>query len=408
MAERRYDLDWLRIIAFGLLILYHIGMVYVEHWGYHYKSSYQSSWLANIMLMVNPWRMALLWMISGIASAYLLRKTGWWRFFLSRSHRLLLPLLFGVWVIVPPQLFVEMSANGDFSGSYLSFYMEFLNLNSAAFAGYTSGIWPHVDVNHLWYLRELWLFTVLMMLLLPILLWIRNRQWLAKVATTGRGVGLLLVIPALLTAIEVLAFPDVGSEGRRMAMGFAFLILGFLIALEEGYFALCARLRHIAAGGALASYATYLTVYHWVWIPSGGELDSVWGLRVVALDHLDRWLWLCAGFGYAYQYLNRPHQWLPYLSAGVFPYYIIHQTLIVVGAFVLGKLAIGPIAEPLAVIVITILGSIFFYELGRRAGRFAPLFGLKWESSQRARISTQVTRGAGVAAVMIIAAAVIW
>ncbi len=26
---RRHDLDWLRIIAFGLLVLYHVGMFYV-------------------------------------------------------------------------------------------------------------------------------------------------------------------------------------------------------------------------------------------------------------------------------------------------------------------------------------------------------------------------------------------
>ena len=37
---RRYDLDWLRIAAFGLLIGYHVGMLYVP-WAFHVKSEYR-------------------------------------------------------------------------------------------------------------------------------------------------------------------------------------------------------------------------------------------------------------------------------------------------------------------------------------------------------------------------------
>ena len=63
MPERRYDLDWLRVLVFGLLIFYHIGMLYVANWGFHFKSAYQSETLANFMLIVEPWRMASLWII---------------------------------------------------------------------------------------------------------------------------------------------------------------------------------------------------------------------------------------------------------------------------------------------------------------------------------------------------------
>ena len=112
MPERRYDLDWLRILVFGLLIFYHIGMLYVANWGFHFKSVYQSETLANFMLIVEPWRMASLWVISGIAIRFILVKVSLLRYTFVRSLRLLLPLLFGVLVIVPPQLYVEMTANG--------------------------------------------------------------------------------------------------------------------------------------------------------------------------------------------------------------------------------------------------------------------------------------------------------
>src|SRR3546814_3567935 len=38
LSPRRHDLDWLRIIAFGLLILYHMGMFFVT-WDWHVKRS---------------------------------------------------------------------------------------------------------------------------------------------------------------------------------------------------------------------------------------------------------------------------------------------------------------------------------------------------------------------------------
>jgi hypothetical protein len=41
---RRIDLDWVRISAFGLLILYHVGMLYVS-WPFHIKSEHRiTSW----------------------------------------------------------------------------------------------------------------------------------------------------------------------------------------------------------------------------------------------------------------------------------------------------------------------------------------------------------------------------
>ena len=64
---RRYDIDWLRSLAFILLIFYHIGQFYVADWGWHVKSDYLSEVLKNIMLLVNQWRMPLIFLISGVA-----------------------------------------------------------------------------------------------------------------------------------------------------------------------------------------------------------------------------------------------------------------------------------------------------------------------------------------------------
>lgn len=378
-APRRYDLDWLRVLAFGLLILYHIGMLYVERWGFHYKSAYLSPHLENLMLLVNPWRMALLWMVSGVASAYLLRKLSWGKFAASRTVRLLLPLAFGVWVIVPPQLFVEMSGNGDFSGSYLEFYRAFLTRGTTVFDGYDSGIWPHVDVNHLWYLRELWQFTLLLLVLYPLMSWLQAQSALGRLFVPGRSWTVLLVVPLLMMLLELFGFPQLGSEGdaRRIALGLVFFLLGYLLVFQDRVWPALRSARGLALSLALITYVLYLIGYHQIWL--GGEpVTPAVGLAMTALDHFNRWFWLCAVFGFANQYLGRSSDVLTYLSAGVYTFYLVHQTLILLAAFYLKPLALGPVIEPLVIIVLTFGGCMVIYEVVRRIRWVRPLFGLKW------------------------------
>src|SRR5665213_3068223 len=106
--ERRVDLDWVRIAAFGLLILYHVGMLYVS-WGFHIKSIHRITALEPLMLVLNPWRLALLFLVSGAATRFMLGKLEAGQLLRSRSLRLLPPLLFGMLVVVPPQSYVPVS-----------------------------------------------------------------------------------------------------------------------------------------------------------------------------------------------------------------------------------------------------------------------------------------------------------
>ena len=109
--QRRYDLDWVRIAAFFLLVLYHIGMYYVS-WDWHVKSPNASTTLEPFMGLTAPWRLSLLYFISGVATAFLYRNAlvtpSGAGFAGQRSWRLLLPLIFGMLVIVVPQAYYEV------------------------------------------------------------------------------------------------------------------------------------------------------------------------------------------------------------------------------------------------------------------------------------------------------------
>src|SRR3979411_3206504 len=106
-SERRVDLDWVRIGAFGLLIFYHVGMLYVS-WGFHIKSAHRVTALEPLMLVLNPWRLSLLFLVSGVASRFMLRKYAVLPLLRSRTARLLIPLVFGMFVIVPPQAYLQI------------------------------------------------------------------------------------------------------------------------------------------------------------------------------------------------------------------------------------------------------------------------------------------------------------
>jgi len=371
---RRTDLDWLRILAFGLLIFYHIGMLYVANWGYHVKSSYSSEALQSLMLLVNPWRMPVLWLVSGIAIRFVMTKVSVWRYVGLRSVRLLLPLFFAILVIVPPQLYYEMTFNGDLSVSYLEFYRAFFDLNHPMFEGYQAGVWPHMDVNHLWYLRELWLFSMYLLLLMPLL----NSDWMkSSMDWLSRQNGIFIVL-LVLAPIWVL---ELAIEDNREQIGFAFLVFGYLLGWHEGLWRRLKLAWRPMLLFALASYVVLVFVYNQFYVHQP-EPRETWLMVCAGLIYgCCRVVWLIAILGLSASFLNRPSKRLAYFNEAVYPYYILHQTIIIVAFSQLAKFELGPVLEPLMVIVLTIAGCALGFELVRRVNVLRPLFGLKAKST---------------------------
>ena len=121
-SERRIDLDWVRISAFGLLIFYHVGMLYVS-WGFHIKSAHRIA-LEPLMLVLNPWRLGLLFLVSGVATCFMLRKYSLLPLLRSRSARLLIPLVFGMLVVAPPQAYEQVVEALGYPAGFVDFYLR--------------------------------------------------------------------------------------------------------------------------------------------------------------------------------------------------------------------------------------------------------------------------------------------
>jgi glucan biosynthesis protein C len=383
---RRHDIDALRVIAFGLLILYHVGMFYVAEWEWHLKSVHLAEWLQAPMVFLNRWRMPLLFLLSGIAVGLFDPRRAPLKFFAERSLRLLLPLAFGIVAVVSVQAYCQGVANGKVEpgfGAFLWRYWQFRPWPQDAFDGWEYGFtW-----NHLWYLPYLWAYTTVLLLALPLLhsrAGERLRAWFGGLRGAAR-----VIVPALpLVAAFLLLAPHFEETHALIddwfnhAYYFTVFLYGYWIARDADWWATLAAARKPIALLALGLAAVYLPLVFSL------EDDSPAGSILLArvLRNLYCWSALLALLAWGRALLNRPFRWLPYATEAVFPWYVLHQTLIVLFAYWLAPLQLGPVAEPMLLILATFGGCLVLHELLiRRIGFLRPLFGLKRANRLSAR-----------------------
>lgn len=385
LGERRYDLDWVRIGAFMLLIFYHVGMYYVT-WDWHVKSPHASHTIEPLMLLTNPWRLQLLFLISGVATGYLLDRQGMRGFLGQRSVRLLVPLLFGMAVIVPPQSYLQVVEKLGYAGSYV----DFLRLYVTGYHGFCQGsdclILP--TWNHLWFVAYLWVYTVVLyvgMRLLPEApAVLRN---FAERRLVGVGV---LVWPAafLVLARFVLAarFPAnhalLGDWYNHAQYGAIFL-LGFCLAGTASPWVTLERARWGALGIAVLGWA-YLCALLGAY-GSVARVPSAISMSWQVVYGVEQWSAIVAVLGFARRHLVHDSAARRYLTTAIFPVYILHQTIIVVCAHALQPSNLNPAVEGPLLVLVTAAVSFLGYDLIRRIRWLRPLFGLAVESESKVR-----------------------
>lgn len=384
-SQRRYDLDWLRTLAFGLLILYHIGMYYVADWGWHVKSDITSVGLQNLMILTNPWRMSLLFFISAMALALAQQHTTKLTLLGLRSNRLLIPLLCGMFIVVVPQVYYEALSQQLIEPGYLSFWWQYINPNTELLRDHHSPI-GLLTWNHLWFLPYLWCYSVLVLIIAPLL------NTLAKYLQPLPGsMALLVVMASLICAWFTLrqAYPSTHAlvdDWYNHAKYFSVFIAGYLFALQGNWWQKVILCRRWFLLAALICYSLIIADRNGLFdsVPASfGE--SVSGrLLVGAVLALNHWGWILALIGYAGRYLNqrtntvdKDGKLLHYANNAILPWYMLHQTLIVVFAVWLKPLALPVGVEAVLLVLLTCLGCWAGYEVVKRFWFSRWLFGLK-------------------------------
>ena len=366
---RRYDLDWLRVIVFGLLILYHVGMFFVP-WGWHIKNDVIYNELRLPMAFVNQWRLPILFVISGMGTRFALSFRSQKQFVRERFFRLGIPLAFGMLFIIAPQVYIERLADGNIAPGYFGFYPS----------QYFDGIYPEGNFSwhHLWFLPYLLVYSVI---LSPLFIYLRNNPeckfltWFKRQMRNGWGL-LLMIIPLYLA--ESLLEPFFPVKHNLVDDWFTFfnyLILFFygylLISVKEEFWLFLDRIRKYTLPIAIITF--FAQVQFWL-----GE-DSTLIHFIEALVKVANMIaWILVLFSYGSKYLNKKSNLLAYCNQAVYPFYILHQTITVMLAFYLMKVDYGFFIEFGLLSIGTFLGSWIIYELVIRPFRLTRiLFGVK-------------------------------
>jgi len=395
---RRYDLDWIRVGAFFLLILYHVGMLYVS-WDFHVKSPRIVEALQPLMMLTGPWRLTLLFLVSGAATRFMVdgfaARGGHAgrRLAASRVLRLLPPLAFGMLVIVPPQSYYEilqaLTGLGVSDPAHSPHLQDFWVRYATASGNWCdqTGCLITPTWNHLWFVAYLLPYGLIVALLVGLAGGALGplQQGLER-ALSGWG---LLIWPIVWLAILRFTLAPLfeithalTDDWYNHALSFSAYLFGFLIARSETLKAGFIRLRRPALILAVLGWAGW-ALYAWVWRADDAMPPEALRMAMRVVYAVDQWAWIAAILGYGARYLNRGGPVLRYLSVGVFPFYIVHQTVIIVAAWRLMPLDLPLAVEAGLVIAATFAACFLAYEVARRLGWFGLLLGVRPQAAKR-------------------------
>jgi glucans biosynthesis protein C len=369
-SQRRYDVDWLRVLAFTGVFFYHSARFFNSS-DWHIKNAETSVGLNVIATLFELWGLQFIFLISGASILFALRPGRALQFLRDRGLRLLVPLALGMLVLAPPQIYLERLTHGDFQGSFFQFLPRYFASDFA---------WTGV---HLWYLEYLFLFTLLLM---PLVLWLerpsgqRVMEWLSRFSRQPGAIFLwVLPLALLLSLVDPFGLmrPAPAEAILRLIIFPFFVVCGFVIFQDRSIQQAIVRQRRAALTLALVASATMPVVAtglnEWGW-----RLDLPRLALIMTLAGLLAWAYILTLLGFGMRYLTANHPLLAYANEAVLPVYILHQPVILlIGYFVV------PLALPIAVKYLIIAPLAFgltlgLYEYGiRRWNVVRRVFGLK-------------------------------
>ena len=375
-TSRRYELDWLRVLAILVVFLYHSTRFFnLGDW--HVKNINTYVWLEMWNVFATRWMMPLFFIISGASLFYAIGKSSTWRrFYVDKFLRLMIPVLIASVTHSALQVYLDRLTHGQFSGSFFSFIPEYFN-----------GVYMAIGMPgnfafhgmHLWYLLFLFLYSLICYRLF---IWLKGsgREVLNRITTIVAIPGLMYLwfsIPLLIMkAIIPQAVLNAGSGGWGFLYYLWFLISGFMIVSSDRLQQHIKNQRWISLllGVALSTLYLYQLFNPSRVVFPGWINDWIYTL----LSFLSAWVWLFAILGFGMRFLSFDRPFLRYANEGVLPFFILHQTVLLGMGYFIMDWDIHDALKWVLVFTISFVVIIALYMLlVRKVDLFRFLFGMK-------------------------------
>jgi peptidoglycan/LPS O-acetylase OafA/YrhL len=373
--ERRYDLDWLRVFAVLLLIYFHTAAIFYQGslGEFYITNDIPSRQMQLFVSFVHQWHMPLFFLLSGAASWFALSFRTGSQYVKERFKRLLIPFLFGTLVIVPPQVYYRLSSNPNYQDSYLQFYPQFFN-----------GIRPkgNFEWAHLWFVIYLFVFSLIA---LPLFLHLKKdtgESLRSNLSTFAEQPGAIFLFALPLVIIEGAlrpnwpGFQNLYNDWANFFLYLFYFIYGYLFCSDTRFREAINRHFKIALVIAIATMSILVGLWITNTVP---ERDYSWEYVFYQIVRgFNTWCWVVAFLGLGQQYLNFNNRLLQYLSVASYPFYILHQTVIVTIGFYVVRWNTGILEKFLVISTASLLVTVALYDLlVKRNNIMRFLFGMK-------------------------------
>jgi len=344
MDSRKYYIDNLRSFAILLLFPYHIFMIY-NNWGELFYITGEPLFIpSNFIGITWIWIMPLLFAIAGMSSRYALEKRSSGEYVKERVHKLFIPLIFGILLIIPIQSYLASLFHTGHA-NYLNYFTKVTDLYGCDGA-FTPG--------QLWFI--LFLF-VISMVCLPFMIWYKKKS----VGTLGDNVPLIFIIlMGLLPCIaqnDLFEVLDIG--GKHILEYTVYFLLGYFFLSNDKVLEKLDKYRFLILGLFVIYTAFMFFILH-------GEFFEA-----------ASWLGVLTFLGIGRHYLNFSGRISNYLSKSSFGVYIFHQSLIVIVAYFVFQITDKPITQMLIIFPIAIITTYLTFELCKRLHITRWMFGLR-------------------------------
>jgi len=382
--ERRYDIDWLRIFAVITIFFFHCARLFdYDQW--HVKNGQLSFGMSVFVAFVVQWIMPLFFVLSGESACFSLRSRKAGQYIRKRFQRLIIPFIFGVLVLAPPQIYLERVSNAQFAGSFIQFYPHYFD----GLYGYGGNFaWMGL---HLWYLLFLFVFSLLTLPLFLYLMKETRHNAISRMAAFFKKPGaiFLLAIPLALTLVftDSLFQPD-GLLGRwssfvyfggwNLFIYLIYFIYGYLLASDQFKETIKKHGRIALVMGTILSIPVFLLITPW----NVSSFDYILGYVLFSiLSAFYSWFWVIAILSLGSTYLSLNRRWLKDANEGALPFYILHQPIILAVGFVIVSLDLSVVVKYLLISAASMDIIIFLILIIRRINLLRFLFGMRLEKA---------------------------
>jgi glucan biosynthesis protein C len=368
---RRYDIDWLRLMAVFVLFFFHTARIFDPWENFYVQNDPPSRLLFDIFIRaVEPWHMNLFFLLAGASTYYALQRRSGGQYIQERFKRLFIPFVFGVLVLIPPQSYLGLRSHSGYAKSFFEWFPQFFNLKMDDVDGYFLGghTW-----GHLWFIFHLFVYSLIV---LPLLLYFNResgQRLIGRLAKAFTQPGALFVFPVLLILMS--ALPD-DIAGGDPFIYIPFFVCGYILMSDPRFGETIDRRRTLSLILGPVIFAG-ITVMDWtgVW-PS----LPVWAQKLaeVYVDSFVPWFVILTMLIYGRRFLNFTNGFLKYFAEGAYPLYILHQTVIVIIGYYVVQWGVDVLVKYAVIVAGSFAASALVYDVVvRRTNVTRFLFGMK-------------------------------